>query len=128
MCKQAFGKIGPSQQRSQLGFHLMSPIYASVGFALQENKKFLDCLSHRFQALAHKIQMRDFKNSDNPANELHFALKEAARMVHKTPLHYRINKTIEGELEFIRQVLAFDSDTPWRRNLGLIIPRTPLCQ
>ena len=112
MCKQAFGKEGPSQQRSKLGFHLMSHVYASVGFALQENKKFLEHSSHRFQALAHKIQMRDFKHSDNPANELHFALKEAARMVHKTLLRYRINKTVKDELEFIHQALAFESDIP----------------
>ena len=69
--------------------------------------------------------MRDFKNSDNPANELHFALKEAIHMVHKTPLHYRINKTMEAELDFIHQALAFESDIPWRTKLGLIIPHTP---
>jgi len=95
---------------------------------LQENKKFLDCSSNRFQALAHKIQMKDFKNTANPANELHFTLKEAACMVHKTSLRYRINKTMEAELDFIRQALTFDSDIPWCTKFGLIIPSTPFCQ
>ena len=109
-------------------FHLMSHIYASVGFALQENKKVLVQSSHPLQALAHKIQVRDFRNSDNLAKELHFALKEADRMVHKALLRYRINKTMEDELDFIRQALAFESDIPWRTKLGLIIPRTPSWQ
>ena len=81
--------------------------------------------SHRFQALAHKIQMRDFRHSDNPARELYFALKEVAHMVHKALLCYRINKTMKDELDSIRQALAFESDIPWRTKLGLIIPRTP---
>jgi len=48
-------------------FHFIPHIYASVGLALQENTKFLEHFSHCFQALAHKIKMRDFKNSDNSA-------------------------------------------------------------
>ena len=122
------GKLARLSEGANWVFHLMSHIYASVGFALQENRKFLAQSSHRFQNLAHKIQMRDFKHSDNPAKELHFALKEAARMVHKAPLRYRINKTMKDELDFIRQALAFGSDIPWRTKLGLIIPRIPLWQ
>jgi len=72
--------------------------------------------------------MRDFKTSENPAKEFHFALKEVALMVHKTPLRNRTNKTMEAELTFICQALAFDSDIPWCIKLGLIILRTPFGQ
>ena len=40
-------------------------------------------------------------------------------MVYKTPLRYRINKTLEAERE---------SNIPWRTKLGRVILRTPFGQ
>jgi hypothetical protein len=52
-------------------------------------------------------------------------LKTAAKLVNSHKQVYLINKTMQAELEFIRQAITDDSEIVFEVPIAFIIPRTP---
>jgi hypothetical protein len=107
-------------------FKLMSHIYTSLAFALKQNKALLLACSPKFQELVDKIERKQFsRNQSEIAKELNFAFKIAAKLVISHKQVYAINKTMQAELDFIRQALNNDSGIAFEAPIAFIIPRTP---
>jgi hypothetical protein len=82
--------------------------------------------SPKFCEIVGNIQWSNFFGSHSEiARELNFALKTAARMVNHHKQYYFINKTMQAEIEFIRQVLRENSWFKFEVPIAFIIPRTP---
>jgi hypothetical protein len=76
-------------------FKLMSHIYTSLAFALNQNKALLLACSPKFQELVNKIEQKQFsRNQSEIAKELNFALKTAAKLVNSQKQVYAINETM----------------------------------
>jgi hypothetical protein len=107
-------------------FKFMSHIYTSLAFALKQNKALLLACSSKFQELADKIEQKQFsRNQSEIAKELNFASKTAAKLVNSHKQVYAINKTMQAQLDFIRQALNNDSGIAFEAPIAFIIPRTP---
>ena len=107
-------------------FKLMSHIYTSLAFALQNNKTLLEASSHKFRSLISQIQRKHFVgNQADIAKEISFALKLAAKLINNNMHLYSVNETMREELEFIRQALDDDSGIKFETPIAFIIPRMP---
>jgi hypothetical protein len=126
--QKLIGKIARLGKGAPWIFKLMSHIYTSLAFALQNNKTLLKASLHKFRSRILQIQRKHFVgNQANIVKEISFTLKLAVKLVNnnKHLYLYSVNETMREELEFIRQALDNDSGIKFETPIAFIIPRMP---
>ena len=113
------GKLGHLAEGANWVFHLLTHIYASIAYALSENKHLLVDTSPEFRNICLSLKTGTFPCSAN------FAMKRAAHLVHHAKFQYYINKMMRQEIEFFREKLLPESNIVWETPIAHIIPRTP---
>jgi hypothetical protein len=124
--QKLIGKIACLGEGAPWIFKLMSRIYRSLAFSLQNNKALLEASSDKFKALISQIQQNNFVgNQADIANQINFALTLVAKLVNINKHMYVVNKTMHEDLEFIRQAFNNDSGINFKTPIAFIIPRMP---
>jgi hypothetical protein len=104
----------------------MTHLYASIAYALAENKRLLTDSSQEFRDIVESLRTGSFSCSTSDQNRhTSFALKSAARMVHHAKYKFLINDTMRKEIEFFRDKLQPASTILWETPIAHLIPRTP---
>ena len=120
------GKLGHLAEGATWVFHLLTHLYASIAYALSENKRFLQDSSTEFQSLVASLKTGRFSCSvKDQVRHISFALKRSAKLVHHARYQYNIPKSMRLEIEFFRDQLHPDSGIRWESPIAHIIPRTP---
>lgn len=120
------GKLGHLAEGATWVFHLLTHLYASIAYALSENRRLLQDSSPEFQSLVRSLKTGHFVCPvKDQVRHISFALKQSAKLVHHACYKYNINKTMRQEIEFFREKLHPDSDIRWESPIAHIIPRTP---
>jgi hypothetical protein len=105
-------------------FHLLPHLYASIAYALSENKKFLADSSPEFQTLIKSLRSGYFFcNVRDQIWHTSFAIKRSAKLVHQLRCQYNITKSMHQEIEFFCKKLLPNSATHWESPIAHIIPR-----
>ncbi len=87
-------------------FHLLTHLYASIAYALSENKHLLSDMSPDFRNICLSLKTGSFPCSvKDQVKHINFAMKRAAHLVHHAKFQYNINKTMHQEIEFFREKL-----------------------
>ena len=104
------GKIAHLGEGAPWIYKIMSHVYTSLAFALNQNESLLRKCSPKFCNIVTRIEQKQFTgNQYKFAKELNFALKTASKMVNSHSQVYVINKTMREELHFIQQALQENS-------------------
>lgn len=122
------GKLARLAEGAPWVFHLMSHLYMSLAHALCQNKELLKEFSTRYRDLLEKAANAtsySWKERNEQAKGIRFALKQAAKMAHSADYEYNINKTMRAELDFFRDKLRPDSGLTWETPIAFVIRRTP---
>jgi hypothetical protein len=101
-------------------------LYASIAFALSENKRLLADTSPEFRNICLSLKTGSFPCLvKDQVKHINFAMKRAAHLVHHAKFQYHINKTMRQEIEFFHEKLLPESNIAWETPIAHIIPRTP---
>jgi len=120
------GKLGHLAEGANWVFHLLTHLYASIVYALSENKRLLSDTSPEFRNICLSLKTGSFPCSmKDQVKHINFAMKRAAHLVHHAKFLYNINKTMRQEIEFYREKLLPESNIAWETPIAHIIPRTP---
>jgi hypothetical protein len=120
------GKLGHLAEGANWVFHLLTHLYASIVYALTENKCLLVDTSPEFRNICLSLKTGTFSClMKDQVKHINFAMKRAAHLVHHAKFQYNINKTMRQEIEFIREKLLPESNIAWETLIAHIIPRTP---
>ena len=120
------GKLGHLAEGANWVFHLLTHLYASIAFALSENKHLLADTSPEFRNICLSLMTGSFPCSvKDQVRHISFAMKRAAHLVHHAKFQYNINKTMHQEIEFFCEKLLPESNIVWETPIAHIIPRTP---
>jgi len=120
------GKLGHLAEGANWVFHLLTHLYASIAYALSENKRLLSDMSPEFRNICLSLKTGSFPCSvKDQVKHINFAMKRAAHLVHHAKFQYNINKTMRQEIEFFREKLLPESGIAWETPIAHIIPRTP---
>jgi hypothetical protein len=91
-------------------FHLLTHLYASIAYALSDNKRFLADSSLEFQTLIKSLWSGYFfRNVKDQIPHISFAIKWSAKLVHQSRCQYNITKAMCQEIEFFRKKLLPNS-------------------
>jgi hypothetical protein len=105
-------------------FHLITDLYASIAYALSENKRFLADSSAKFKTIIKSLQTGYFSCPvKDQVHHILFAIKQPAKLIHHARLQYNINQTMRQEIEFFYDKLRPDSGIQWESSIAHIIPR-----
>jgi hypothetical protein len=117
----------PSQSANWVfHFHLLTHLYASIAYALSENKRFLADSLPEIQTIIKSLRScYFFCNVKEQIHHISFAIKRSAKLVHQSMCQYNITKTMRQEIEFFRKKLLPKSGIRWKSPIAHIIPRTP---
>jgi hypothetical protein len=100
------GKLGHLAEGTNWVFHLLTHLYASIAYALSENKRFLEDSSPEFQTLIKSLRLGYFFcNVKDQICHISYAIKCSAKLVHQSRCQYNITKSIRQEIEFFREKL-----------------------
>jgi len=121
------GKLGHLAEGANWVFHLLTHLYASIAYALSENKRLLSDTSPEFRNICLSLKTGSFSClvKDDQVKHINFTMKKAAHLVHLAKFQYYINKTMRQEIEFFREKLLPESNIAWETPIAHIIPRTP---
>jgi hypothetical protein len=120
------GKMGHLAKGANWVFHLLTHLYASIAYALSENKKFLADSSPEFQTLIKSLQSGYFFcNVKDQIHHISFAIKRSAKLVHQFRCQYNITQSMCQEIEFFCKKLLPNSGICWESPIAHIIPRMP---
>ncbi len=120
------GKLGHLAEGANWVFHLLTHLYASIVYALSENKRLLSDTSPEFHNICLSLKTGSFPCSvKDQVKHINFAMKRAAHLVHHTRFQYNINKTMRQEIDFFREKLLPESNIAWETPIAHIIPWTP---
>jgi hypothetical protein len=87
------GKLGHLVQGTTWIFHLLSHLYASIAYALSENKQLLLKSLRRFQDIVNSLKNGTYFGANtNEMRHVSFAMKWAAKLVHHAKYRYNINR------------------------------------
>ena len=125
--QQLTGKLGHLAEGAPWAFHLLTHLYASIAYALAENKQLLLESSQNFHDVVQSLCTGSFPcSSKYQVQHISFALKKAAKLVHHSKYKYIINKSMRQEIEFFRNKLQPDWGILWETPIAHIIPRLPI--
>jgi hypothetical protein len=83
------GKLGCLAEGANWVFHLLTHLYASIAYALSENKHFLADLSAKFKSIIKSLQTGCFScPAKDQVCHILFAIKQSAKTIHPTRLQY----------------------------------------
>jgi hypothetical protein len=120
------GNLGHLAEGAPWVHHLMTHLYASIAYALAENKRLLTESSQEFRDIVKSIRKGSFLCSATDQNRhISFALKKAARMVHHSKHKFVINSTMRQEIKFFQDKLQPSSSILWETPIAHLIPRSP---
>jgi hypothetical protein len=89
------GKLGHLAKGANWVIHLLTHLYASIAYALSENKKFLADSSPEFQTLIKSLRSGYFFcNVKDQIHHISFAIKRSAKLVHQLRCQYNITKSM----------------------------------
>jgi hypothetical protein len=120
------GKLGHLAEGANWVFHLLTHLYASITYALSENKRFLADSSPEFQTVIKSLWSGYFFcNVKDQIRHISFAIKRSAKLVHQSRCQYNITKSMCQEIEFFHEKLLPKSGICWESPIVHIIPRMP---
>jgi hypothetical protein len=120
------GKLGHLAEGANWVFHLLTNLYASIAYALSENKRFLEDSSPEFQTLIKSLWLGYFFcNFKDQICHISFAIKRSAKLVHQFRCQYNITKSMRQEIEFFCKKLLPTSNIRWEFPIAHVIPRMP---
>jgi hypothetical protein len=120
------GKLGHLAEVANWVFHLPTHLYASIAYALSENKRFLADSSPEFQTLIKSLHSGYFFcNVKVQIYHISFTIKQSEKLVHQSRCQYNITKSMRQEIEFFRKKLLPKSGICWESPIAHIIPRMP---
>ncbi len=80
-------------------FHLLTHLYASIAFALSENKRLLADTSPEFRIICLSLKTGSLSCSvKNQVKHINFTMKRAAYLVHHAKFQYNINKMMRQDI------------------------------
>ncbi len=104
-------------------FRLLTHLYASIAYALTENKHLLADMSPNFCDICLSLKTGTFPcSAKDQVKHINFVMKKAAHLVHHAKFKYNINKTMRQEIEFFRKKLLLESNIAWETPIVHIIP------
>jgi hypothetical protein len=119
-------KLGHLAEGAIWVFHLLTHLYASIAYALSDNKRILADSSPEFQTLIKSLRSGYFFcNVKDQIRHISFAIKRSAKLVHQSRCQYNITKSMRQEIEFFREKLLPKSGIYWESPIAHIIPRMP---
>lgn len=95
------GKIARIAEACRWIFHLLPHLYASISYALDQNKRHFVAHSPSFRKMLSAI--KSVRNRD--IAEANFAMRMSAQKVHRSTKRYFINETLRDEIAAIREVI-----------------------
>ncbi len=99
--QKLMGKLGHLAEGAHWVFHLLTHLYASIAYALTENKHLLADTSPEFRNICLSLKTGTFPcSAKDQVKHINFAMKKAAHLVHHAKFKYNINKTMHQEIEF----------------------------
>jgi hypothetical protein len=120
------GKLGHLAEVANWVFHLLTHLYASIAYALSQDKRFLAESSPEFQTLIKSLQSGYFFCSvKDQICHISFAIKHSAKLVHQSRCQYNVAKSMRQEIEFFREKLFPNFDICWESLIAHMIPRMP---
>jgi len=120
------GKLGHLAEGANWVFHVLMHLYASITYALSENKCLFSDTPPEFRDICLSLKTSSFPCSvKDQVKHNNFVMKRAAHLVHHEKFQYNINKTMQQEIEFFREKLLPESNIAWETPITHIIPRTP---
>ncbi len=120
------GKLGHLAEGAQWVFHLLTHLYASIAYALAENKRLLADRSPEFRSICLSLRTGNFPcTAKDQVKHINHAMKRAAKMVHHAKFEFNINKTMRQEIDFFRKKLLPNSDIKWETPIAHIMSRMP---
>ncbi len=106
--------------------HLLTHLYASIAYALTENKHLLADMSPDFRIICLSLKTGTFPcSAKDQVKHINFAMKKAAHLVHHAKFKYNINKMMCQEIEFFHEKLLLESNIAWETPITHIIPWMP---
>jgi len=120
------GKLGHLAEGANWLFHLLTHLYASIVYALSENKCLHSDTSPEFCDICLSLKTGSFPCLvKDQVKHINFAMKRAAHLVHHAKFQYNINKTMRQEIEFFCEKLLPELNIAWETPITHIIPWTP---
>jgi hypothetical protein len=120
------GKLGHLAEGANWVFHLLMHLYASIAYAMSENKRLLIHTSPEFRNICLSLKAGNFPcSAKDQVKHINFAMKKAAHLVHHAKFQYNINKTMHQEIEFFREKLLPESSIAWETPIAHIIHQMP---
>ena len=115
------GKLGRIAQAYRPLYHLMPQLYASIAYALRENKFYLASTSRSFRKMVKKAKKAEIPEDGVDEREIKFAVRVVAKKIHSARVQYRIPPTLKAELELVKRLLR-DNTIPLSTFIGHIVP------
>ena len=104
------GKLGRIAQVFRPLYYLMSHLYASVAYALRENRAFLMSSNKEFREMMKRAKsLPTASESSEDIRLVNYALSQTAKKLHDCKQRYRISPSMREELVFLRAFLLDDS-------------------
>jgi hypothetical protein len=121
------GKLGHLAEGAYWVFHLLMHLYASIAYALTENKRLLADMSPNFCDICLSLKTGTFpcSTAKDQVKHINFAMKKAAHLAHHAKFKYNINKMMRQEIEFFCKKHLLESNIAWETPIAHIIPRMP---
>jgi hypothetical protein len=120
------GKLGHLAKGANWVFHLLTHLFASITYALSQNKRFLADSSPEFQTLIKSLHSGYFFcNVKDRIHHISFVIKRSIKLVHQSRCQYNITKSMRQEIEFFQKKLLPNSKICWESPIAHIIPRMP---
>jgi hypothetical protein len=120
------GKLGHLAEGAQWVFHMLMHLYASIAYALAENKRLLIDSSPEFRSICLSLKIGNFPClAKDQVKHINHSIKRAARQVHRAKFEFDINKTMPQEIDFFRVKLLPEFNIKWETPIAHIIPRMP---
>ncbi len=94
-------KLGHLAEGAQWVFYLLTHLYASIAYALAENKRLLADSSPEFRSICLSLKTGNFPcTATDQVKHVNHAMKRATRMIHHAKFKFNINKTMRQEIDF----------------------------
>ena len=115
------GKLGRIGQTYRPIYYIMPHLYASVAYALQENKYYMTTTSRRFHQLIKKAKQRGATTEDDQRVVSH-AIKAVVKRVHSASYKYRMPDTLNEEIGLLKRMIC-DKSISLATPIGHFVPR-----
>ncbi len=103
------GKLGHLAEGAHWVFHLLMHFYASIAYALAENKHLLVDTSPEFHNICLSLKTGTFPcSAKDQVKHINFVMRKAAHLVHHAKFKYYINKRMRQEIDFFAKSFSLN--------------------